>query len=255
MDEPAPQPPLQNDDVRLLQDTARQAAGEERGGQPPASKSAQRKMANEIQSGRTPYNYSAEEGFEDRPASGGAKGGSSFSLGNVFALIAIGVVSLGGYVMYVMVDGLSQSMDNLNRNVDTLAAAVAQQGRQGRRTSEAIIRAEFMQARAALEGVAAIGDPRVSHKAREMVAQIDLALDAITPRKQGNDEIGDLIEPLEQPQPADAPPAAQDEPAAAPPAAGGANGGQDKAPAQSVAQPAAKQAPAAPPSPPAASPR
>jgi len=138
----------------------------------PASPRAQMKMAGEIESGGTPYNYNGT--LEENHASGNpqlpAAGG--FSLTNVTALTALGALILISVVGWRIMETVSVKIDGVNSNVERLTDRLLLESRLAKRTGRAVVRAELQKSLRSLEYLITTADPLVKAEAIKLKNEI-----------------------------------------------------------------------------------
>ncbi len=162
-------PPLP--DVPLGAASAGVPPGHDNAEAPPASQSAQIKMAGEMESGRTPYDYSAE--LEKDQAAGAAlsaRRGISFS--GIAAFAAIAALIAVSLVGWQIINYVSQKIDSVNTSVERLADRLIVQSRIATKTSKAVVRAELQKSLRTLEQVIARGDLETKQEALKLQSEI-----------------------------------------------------------------------------------
>ncbi len=152
----------------------------------PASPSAQMKMAGEIESGGTPYNY--DGALEEDRASGPPPAVNSFSLTRVAALTAVGALILIAVVGWRIMETVSVKIDSVNSNVERLTDRLLLESRLAKRTGKAVVRAELQKSLKSLERLVATGDPVVKAEAvklqNEIMEVMALIGDGVAAQKQ-----------------------------------------------------------------------
>ena len=161
-------------------------AGQPEPGESDADKSpesARMKMADEVESGRSPYDYSAEAAQKSRPGKdAGADRSGGFSLANV--AVSVSVVALLGaaFMGWKMFTDLTGEVDKMAVAVRELSEQLRSQKDTGRLAGKALARAELKRALVTLDGVIALGDPDLTPKAIELR---DEALDILMSLEPG----------------------------------------------------------------------
>ncbi|VAX19147.1 hypothetical protein MNBD_NITROSPINAE03-1800 [hydrothermal vent metagenome] len=137
----------------------------------PASPSAQMKMAGEIESGGTPYNYDGEL-EEDRASGQPPPAVNHFSFTRVAALTAVGALILITVVGWRIIENVSIKIDGINSNVEKLADRFLVESRLARKTGKAVVRAELQKSLMSLERLMATGDPLIKAEAIKLQNEI-----------------------------------------------------------------------------------
>lgn len=138
----------------------------------PVVESAKHRMADEMERGHTPYNFSGE-------IKGGGFGMSPVATASAVALIAVLAI---GFLAWKFLMGVSGKMDNLGRNM----AAISSQLQSDREAAEApriaLVRSELRKTIIALDSAISLGDPAVTNQAMKL-----------------RDEVKDLLNSIEAP--------------------------------------------------------
>ncbi len=162
-------PPLP--DVPLGAASAWSPPGHDNAEAPTASQSAQMKMAGEMESGRTPYDYSAEL-EKDQAAGAALSAGRGVSFSGIAAFAAIAALIAVSLVGWQIVNNVSQKIDSVNTSVERLADRLIVQGRIATKTGRAVVRAELQKSLRTLEQVIALGDPETKQEALKLQSEI-----------------------------------------------------------------------------------
>lgn len=140
----------------------------------PVVESAKHRMADEMERGHTPYNFSGE-------IKGGGFGMSPVATASAVALIAVLAI---GFFAWKFLSGVSGKMDSLGRNM----AAISSQLQADREAAEApriaLVRSELRKTIIALDSAISLGDPAVTSQALKL-----------------RDEVKDLLSSIEPPAP------------------------------------------------------
>lgn len=118
----------------------------------PVVESAKHRMADEMERGHTPYNFTGE-------IKSGGFGLSPVATASAVALIAVLAI---GFFTWKFLSGVSSKMDNLGRN---MAAISSQLQSDKEAQSRALVRSELRKTLIALDSAVALGDPAVTVQA------------------------------------------------------------------------------------------
>lgn len=166
----------------------------------PASPSAQMKMAGEIESGGTPYNYSGALEEDRAPVK---KPVRSFSMTNVLALTAVGALIVLSVVGWRIMETVSVKIDGVNSNVERLTQRLLLESRLANKSSRAVIRAELQKSLKSIEHLIATGDPLVKTEAIMLKNEIREVMALLAARPVGKqNETEDRAESAPEPEPA-----------------------------------------------------
>lgn len=147
------------------------------------------KMADDVEMGRSPYNYGYDEDDER-----GRSTGSILSLANVAAVVSLAAVLAVGFMAWKVAGDVSGEMERLNAAVRKLSGQLRAQRDEGRAASAAAVRSELRQTLNALDGAIALGEPEAAERARELKKET-LELLAILRRGQETEEAGAFVAP------------------------------------------------------------
>ncbi|MGK7345626.1 MAG: hypothetical protein ACNS63_07440 [Candidatus Nitrospinota bacterium M3_3B_026] len=125
---------------------------------------ARRRMADYVESGRSPYDYGFEE--EDRGRERSSR--AILSLANVAAVVSLAAVLAVGFMAWKVAGDVSGEMERLNAAVRKLSGQLRAQREEGRAASAAAARAELRQTLNALDEAIALGGPEAAERAREL---------------------------------------------------------------------------------------
>jgi hypothetical protein len=159
----------------------------------PVVENAKHRMADEMERGNTPYDFSGE-------IKGGGFGLTPVATASAVALIAVLAI---GFFAWKFLSGVSGKMDNLGRNM----AAISSQLQSDRDAQEApraaLVRAELRKTLAALDSAIALGDPGVTSQAlklRDEVKDMLASIEGASPRPIGG-QAGGQTSSLNTPNP------------------------------------------------------
>lgn len=163
----------------------------------PVVESAKHRMADEMERGHTPYNFSGE-------IKGGGFGISPVATASAVALVAVLAI---GFFAWKFLSGVSGKMDSLGRNM----AAISSQLQADREVAEApriaLVRSELRKTIIALDSAIALGDPAVTSQALKLRDEVKTLLASIEPPVAApvSGQPGGQASPLNAPdKPADA---------------------------------------------------
>ncbi len=128
---------------------------------------ATQKMADDIESGRSPYNYGpagAQDGETTRPSGETADS----SIGVVALTLAVVVVAVAVAFGWSKFEDVSGKLENMTLQVSELSSQLIEQREAGKLTAKAIIRMELRKSLNALERTIALGDARITARALEL---------------------------------------------------------------------------------------
>ncbi len=178
----------------------------------PATQSAQLKMADEMKSGGTPFNYRGELGQNGMINTSGSNGAGSFLviLSLLLALLITGIVAFKGWNELSTV---SDKIDRVNHSVERLAEKLNRKINLNEETGRAVARSELQKSLKALGEILDLDDPETTRKAIELqgkimdlLALIGVKEFVITKKPGNNDEatggMGDKSTIAEPDQPA-----------------------------------------------------
>lgn len=171
----------------------KKSSGEDAGG-------ARFKMADEVESGRSPYNFSPEVSPLDFTHEE-SDGGRVFSIANVAAVVALVALIGAGYMGWKMFTSLSGEIDRISHGIEELSEQLKAQREAGRVTGKAVTRSELRQTLTTLDSVIALGDAEVTDKALDLRGEVLEILSSMEPGAPSSPEpqVSDVYEqaPLE----------------------------------------------------------
>lgn len=151
-----------------------------------ASESARKNMADKIEGGRTPYDYSAEIG-EDSPEHAGG-GGAGFILAMFAVLLSLAALLAVSYIGWNALSDVSGKIDGMSGSMERLSGQLSAQSESSQRASRAVVRAELRKTRKILDRVKSLGGAENAHKAAALQEEIDQVMDSLGGAKTGTAE-------------------------------------------------------------------
>lgn len=132
----------------------------------PVVESAKHRMADEMERGHTPYNFTGE-------IKSGGFGMSPVATASAVALIAVLAI---GFFTWKFLSGVSSKMDNLGRNMAAISSQLqSDREAQGR----AMVRSELRKTLITLDSAIALGDPAVTVQAMKLRDEVKDLLGSI----------------------------------------------------------------------------
>ena len=124
------------------------------------------KMADEVESGRSPYDYSAE--IEKAYREGARKSRKGSPLVNIAAVAAFFLIFAAAFMGWKMFNDMSSEMDKMGVNIRELTEQLSAQRERGMKTGAAVTRSELKKTLVTLDSVMALGDEELSEKASKL---------------------------------------------------------------------------------------
>jgi len=156
----------------------------------PVVESAKHRMADEMERGHTPYNFTGE-------IKSGGFGLSPVATASAVALIAVLAI---GFFAWKFLSGVSGKMDNLGRNMAAISSQLQSDKEAMEAPGRALVRSELRKTLIALDSAVALGDPAVTVQAvklREEVKELLGSIEGVTPRPVGASQpLGQVVAPV-----------------------------------------------------------
>jgi len=160
----------------------------------PATQSARLKMADEMKSGGTPFNYRGELGQNGGINTSGSNGAGSF-LVVVSLLLALLITGIAAFKGWSEISIVSDKVERVNHSVERLAEKLNKKINLNEETGKAIARSELQKSLKALGEILGLDDPEATRKAVELQGKIMdlLALigvrEFVVTKKPGNKDV------------------------------------------------------------------
>lgn len=136
----------------------------------PVVESAKFRMADEMERGHTPYNFTGEI------KKGGGFGLTPTATASVVALIAVLAI---GFFAWKFLSGVSAKMDNLGRNMAAISSQLQSNKEAEEAAGRALVRSELRKTLITLDAAIALGDPAVTSQALKLRDEVKDLLGSI----------------------------------------------------------------------------
>lgn len=136
----------------------------------PVVESAKFRMADEMERGHTPYNFTGEI------KKGGGFGLTPTATASVVALIAMLAI---GFFAWKFLSGVSAKMDNLGRNMAAISSQLQSDKEAEEAAGRALVRSELRKTLITLDAAIALGDPAVTSQALKLRDEVKDLLGSI----------------------------------------------------------------------------
>ncbi|MBI4667294.1 MAG: hypothetical protein HY751_12900 [Nitrospinae bacterium] len=228
-------------DVPLSAESPLPSSGGARSSIDPMVENAKFRMADEMEHGRTPYDFSGEMKTR-RKKPGGFSSGSGFSTGSIIGAAAFLLVAMVVFLGWKLVSGVTGKIDAMNQNVTELTGRLNSEREAYKAAEKALVRSELRKTLVALDSAIAMGDPVVTPRAlklRDEVKDMLVTLGGVQERQPAAGSIA--VSPYAAPAKA---PAAKPYKPAAPAESAGEAAPQDAQPAPVSPEQSAAPSPA-----------
>jgi len=166
------------------------------------SEHAQKVMAEKIESGGTPYDYTSKvendlnkDDFGEQSDYISKAGG--FSMINVLLVFIIGFSLVAGFTVWSLVKDITSQVKSMNTNVEQIAKGLAQETQISQQTTKAVTRAELSRSLAILEEIVATGDPELKRRANALKIEIIEVLSLLGNARESDKSTQQATPPVE----------------------------------------------------------